>query len=89
MGRNNGTLQSNRLGLEQETKVDLDRGHRSRMSWPVSAPIGHRGLDRDGLLDHHERLCSEAHELMDRKNRDYASGDDNGDPFGDQFPFNF
>lgn len=80
MVRNNGFIQSNSSRLEPETEVDAGRNLRVDWSEHLPKAPGHR-LNRDGLLRHHERLCAEARELMDRKNRDYASGDNDGDPF--------
>ncbi len=80
MVRGNGNLQSNRIGSEQEAEVDSRRSFSPCLvELELEAP-GPR-LKRDGLLRHHEILCHEAHSLMDRKNRDYASGDTDGDPF--------
>ncbi len=37
-------------------------------------------MTREELLKHHEVLCKQARELMDKKNRDYA-GNDGKEPF--------
>lgn len=76
----NGYIQSNSLRFVQEPEMAPDRFvGTSHVEHRPEAP--RTRLDRDGLLAHHGRLCSEARQLMDRKNRDYASGDNNGDPF--------
>ncbi len=80
MVRDNGNIQSNSSRFEQETEVDSRRIFSPCIvELELEAPGG--SLRRDGLLKHHEILCHEARQLMDRKNRDYASGDTNGDPF--------
>ena len=80
MVRDNGFIQSKPVRLIEGSEMD-PRGLDVRFVAGTGREAPRASLNREQLLECHERLCKKARELMEKKNSDYTDGESGDDPF--------